>query len=197
MNDVSRPHRAVFLDRDGTINVDRHYLCDPEKLELIPGVKEALKRLSDAGFLLIVVTNQSGIGRGYYTEVAMHQVNQRMQEILEPEGVRFVHIYYSPEAPEMPSYGRKPSPQFLWDARDTYQIDLRRSYMVGDKFIDVLTGWNAGVARSLLVRTGYGRETEQQEASNLGSAIVVDSLAEAAEWILNQSKSDQNMTGPR
>ena len=176
--------RAVFLDRDGTINVDRHYLSRPEEFVLIPGAGEALRRLADAGFLLIVVTNQSGIGRGYYTEADLHAVNARMNEVLAPLGVRFAKIYYAPEAPEQPSRGRKPSPQFLFDARDEFGLDLARSYMIGDKFIDVECGWNAGVARSLLVRTGYGAETERKHAAQLVRAVIADDLPAAVEWIL-------------
>ena len=89
MNGTRSP-RAVFLDRDGTINVDRHYLSKPEQFELVPGAGPALRRLQDAGFLLIVVTNQSGIGRGYYTEADLHAVNARMNELLAPLGVRFL-----------------------------------------------------------------------------------------------------------
>lgn len=178
--------RAVFLDRDGTINVDRHYLSDPAKLEFFPGVGTALRRLSDAGFLLFVVTNQSGIGRGYYTEADMHAVNARMTELLAPEGVRFIQIYFSPEAPEQPSRSRKPSPQSLLDARDEFGVDLAQSYMVGDKLIDVQTGRNAGCAASLLVRTGYGAETERKDAAKLAGAIIVDDLTAAADWIVAQ-----------
>jgi D-glycero-D-manno-heptose 1,7-bisphosphate phosphatase len=176
--------RAVFLDRDGTLNVDRDYLSDPRKLELIPGVGPALRRLADAGFLLFIVTNQSGVGRGYYTLDAMHAVNRRLAEMLAAEGVRFQEIYFAPEAPERPSRGRKPSPQFLFDARDIFQVDLARSYMVGDKLIDLQCGWNAGVAASLLVRTGYGAEVEKREAGKLAQAIVVDDVPAAAGWIL-------------
>ena len=86
-------NRAVFLDRDGTLNVDKHYLSDPEQLDLIPGVGPALKRLQDAGFLLIIVTNQSGIGRGYYTEENMHAVNHRLINMLAPLGVQLTKIY--------------------------------------------------------------------------------------------------------
>jgi D-glycero-D-manno-heptose 1,7-bisphosphate phosphatase len=176
--------RAVFLDRDGTLNVEREYLADPAKLELFPGVGAALRRLQDAGFLLFIVTNQSGIGRGYYTEADMHRVNERLLAELARVGVRIEKIYFAPEAPEQPSRGRKPSPQFLFDARDESGVDLARSYMIGDKLIDVECGWNAGVRRSLLVRTGYGAETERQHTGRLADATVVDGLSAAAEWVL-------------
>ena len=180
----SKPSRAVFLDRDGTLNVDKHYLSDPEQLELIPGVGPALKRLQDAGFLLVIVTNQSGIGRGYYTEENMHAVNRRMINMLAPFGVRLTKIYYSPEAPEQPSVGRKPSPAFLFAARDALAVDLARSFMVGDKVIDLECGWNAGVQQSLLVRTGYGAETERNLGERAARAVVLEDLPAAAEWIL-------------
>ena len=146
--------RAVFLDRDGTLNVDRNYLSNPAQLELIPGVGAALRRLMDAGFLLFIVTNQSGIGRGYYTLANMHAVNDRLSAELAKDGVRFERIYFAPEAPEEPSRGRKPSPQFLFDARDEFGLDLAQSFMIGDKLIDLECGWNAGVKKSILVRTG-------------------------------------------
>ena len=176
--------RAVFLDRDGTIIVDRHYLSDPAQVELIPGAPAALRRLQDAGFLLIIVTNQSGIGRGYYTEADMHRVNERLVAELAPAGVRFERIYFSPEAPEQPSRGRKPSPAFLFEARDEFGVDLSQSYMVGDKSLDVECGRNAGVKASILVRTGHGRDTEHLHKGQLTSAIIVDALPAAAEWIL-------------
>lgn len=183
-----KPSRAVFLDRDGTINVDRHYLSKPEQFELIPGAGPALRRLQDAGFLLVVVTNQSGIGRGYYTEADLHAVNARMDELLAPLGVRFTRIYYAPEAPEQPSRGRKPSPEFLLDAQKEFGVDLARSFMVGDKVIDLECGWNAGVRQSLLVRTGYGAETERKHAGKMARAVVVDDLPAAAAWILANSQ---------
>jgi len=178
---------AVFLDRDGTLVVDRHYLRDPAQLSILPGVPEALKRLRDAGFALVIVTNQSGIGRGYYTLEDMHRVNARMIDELEPFGVQFGKIYFAPEAPEQPSRGRKPSPQFLYDARDELGVDLSRSYMIGDKRIDLECGWNAGVRRSILVRTGYGAEVERRDGGALEPALIVNTLTEAADWIIEDS----------
>src|SRR2546422_10257024 len=107
--------RAVFLDRDGTIIDEKDYLDDPDQVVLFPGAAAALKRLQDAGFKLFIVTNQSGIGRGYYTVEDMHRVNARLLEELGHKGVHIEKIYFAPEAPEEPSRGRKPSPQFLFD----------------------------------------------------------------------------------
>jgi len=178
--------RAVFLDRDGTINVDRNYLSDPAQLELIPGVGPALRRLMDAGFLLFIVTNQSGIGRGYYTLANMHAVNERLCAELAKDGVRFEKIFFAPESPEEPSRGRKPSPQFLFDARDEFGLDLAQSYMIGDKLIDLDCGWNAGVKKSILVRTGYGAEVEKKNAAMVAKGVVSDDLLAASCWILGQ-----------
>ncbi len=176
---------AVFLDRDGTLVVEKNYLSDPAQVELLPGVPEALKKLQDAGFKLFIVTNQSGIGRGYYTLEDMHRVNERLCAELAEHGVRFEKIYFAPEAPEEPSRGRKPSPQFLFDARDEFGLDLSQSYMIGDKLADLECGWNAGVRQSILVRTGYGAEVERTLTGKLRHVEVVDDLHSAAGRVLS------------
>jgi D-glycero-D-manno-heptose 1,7-bisphosphate phosphatase len=179
--------RAVFLDRDGTLIAEKHYLHRPEDVELFPGAGAALKRLADAGFKLIIVTNQSGIGRGYFTLADAERVNEHLAREFAREGVHFEKVYLAPEAPDQPSRGRKPSPQFLFDARAEFGLDLAASFMVGDKLIDLECGWNAGVKRSLLVRTGYGAEQERISAAKLKPAVVVDDLRGMADWILNCS----------
>jgi D-glycero-D-manno-heptose 1,7-bisphosphate phosphatase len=175
---------AVFLDRDGTLIEEKDYMSDPNEVAIYPGAPEALLRLQDAGFKLFVVTNQSGIGRGYYTLEDMHRVNARLAGELKRRGIRFEKIYFAPEAPEQPSRGRKPSPQFLFDARDEFRIDLAHSYMIGDKLSDLECGWNAGVKQSILVRTGYGAQQERSNAEKLGRALVVDAFPDAAQAIL-------------
>jgi len=179
-------NRAVFLDRDGTLIVEKNYLHRPEDVELFPGAGAALKGLFDAGFKLLIVTNQSGIGRGYYTMADAERVNDRVCADLARDGVRFEKVYIAPEAPDQPSRVRKPSPQFLFDARDEFGLNLAESFMVGDKLIDLECGWNAGVKKSILVRTGYGAGVEQENPEALKSAVIVDGLAEMAEWILSQ-----------
>ncbi len=176
--------KAVFLDRDGTIIVEKNYLSDPAQVELFPGAGIALRRLQDAGFQLFIVTNQSGIGRGYYTLADYERVNERFLSLLEKDGVRLQKVYFAPEAPDQPSRGRKPSPQFLFDAGDEFGVDLSQSYVIGDKLIDVECGWNAEVRMPLLVRTGYGRQMEASVRAGRSAAIISDDLKSAADWIL-------------
>lgn len=180
-------NKAVFLDRDGTINEERNYLSRAEDVLLYPSAGKALKRLQDAGFKLFIVSNQSGVGRGYFTLADVEKVNQRLLSELRPDGVAIDRIYIAPEAPDVPSRGRKPSPQFLFDARDEYGLNLAQSYMVGDKLIDLECGWNAKVKQCILVRTGYGAETERLYTEALRKAVVVDGLNAAADYILAPS----------
>ena len=179
-------NRAVFLDRDGTLIVDKNYLHKPEDVEIFHGAGVALKRLSDAGFTLVIVTNQAGVGRGYYTMADVEKVHAHLAAELARDGVKFAKIYVAPEVPGAPNYARKPSPQFLFDARLEFGLDLAQSYFIGDKLIDLECGWNAGVKKSLLVRTGYGAELERTDADKLTRAVVVDGIPAAADWILSQ-----------
>jgi D-glycero-D-manno-heptose 1,7-bisphosphate phosphatase len=179
--------RAVFLDRDGTIIAEKNYLHRVDQVEIFPGAAAALGRLCRAGFKLFIVSNQSGVGRGYFTLADVEKVNHYLLRELGREGACFERIYIAPEAPSSPSRGRKPSPQFLLDARDQCGVDLAQSYMIGDKLIDLECGWNAGVHKCLLVRTGYGAELERTSADKLKPAVVVDDLPAATQWILNSS----------
>jgi D-glycero-D-manno-heptose 1,7-bisphosphate phosphatase len=180
-------NRAVFLDRDGVLVEEKHYLHRPEDVVFFPDIGPALRRLADAGFILFVVTNQSGVGRGYFTMADVENVHQHIASELARHGVSFQKVYVAPEAPGEPSRGRKPSPQFLFDARDEFGVNLANSYMVGDKLIDLECGWNAGVNKSILVRTGYGAKTERDSANLISKAAVVDDLAKATDWILKSS----------
>lgn len=179
--------RAVFLDRDGTLIEDKDYLHRPEEVVILPGAVDALKRLQQAGFLLIMVTNQSGIGRGYFALKDCDHVHEHLQRAFGKAGVRFAKIYIAPEAPDRPSRGRKPSPQFLFDARDEFGIDLAQSYIIGDKLIDLECGWNAKTKKSILVRTGYGAKFEKGNPDAVKRALVVDDIHAAADWILENS----------
>ena len=120
---------AVFFDRDGVLIEERNYLHRVEDVVFLPGVAAALKRLQDAGLKLFIVSNQSGVGRGYFTLADVERVNEHLRRELARAGVYFEKIYIAPEAPDQPSRGRKPSPQFLFDARDELDLDLKESFM--------------------------------------------------------------------
>lgn len=175
---------AVFLDRDGTINEDLHYLHEPGKVILCPHAGEALRQLQQAGYALIVITNQSGVGRGYFPIEDVHAVNDRLSELLRPWGVQILKYYIAPEAPDQPSIGRKPQPAFIFQARDEFDLDLPRSYFIGDKQVDLQTGWNAGLKASILVRTGKGQKEEQTYPELAQKACICDHLLDAARHIL-------------
>lgn len=161
--------RAVFLDRDGTINVEKDYLHKIEDFAFIPGAPEAIKRLKKAGFLVIVVSNQSGIGRGYFDEEAVELLHGQIQARLAAFQTAIDAFYYCPHHPEAAQAQyrivcdcRKGAPGMLLQAAREHDIDLQQSFMVGDKEADLEAGDRAG-CRSLLVLTGYG----QSAAENL------------------------------
>jgi D-glycero-D-manno-heptose 1,7-bisphosphate phosphatase len=147
--------RAVFFDRDGTLMEEAHYCGDPAKVRVYPGVPEGLARLKRAGFAVIVISNQSGIGRGIITE---QQYQAVQAEFLRQIGPGLVAAsYYCPDAPGVPSACRKPEPGMVLRAAAEHDIDLAASFFVGDREADVECGRRAGT-RTVLVRTGYGAE---------------------------------------
>ena len=181
------PMPAVFLDRDGTLVIERGYLTDPEGIELLPGVPEALQRLRRAGYLLVVVSNQSGVGRGFFSASTVYTAMARLRAKLREHHVELDAIYFCPHRPEAGCACRKPGTQLLERAQDDLELSLVRSAMVGDKLLDAETGRRAG-GRGLLVRTGYGRDEEQQLAGGTVEwtpDAVVDDLGGAADWILS------------
>lgn len=137
--------KALFLDRDGTLILDKHYLADPAGVELIPGVAGALARARRLGYRLFIHTNQSGIGRGMYTLDDVHRCNVRMDELLGLPTPIFDGICIAPEAPEQPTEYRKPSPRFILESIDRYRLDPRQCWMIGDRTSDVETGLNAKI----------------------------------------------------
>jgi len=143
--------KAVFLDRDNTLIEDEGYIHEPEKVKLLPGVGEGLKLLKEKGFLLIVVSNQSGIGRGYYKEEDFHAVNRKLQELLKPYGVQIDDFFFCPHKPEENCSCRKPKPGMVLEAEKKWKIDLKESYVIGDKDIDVLLAINSGCKLGLKV----------------------------------------------
>ena len=143
-------HKAIFLDRDGTINVDYGYVYKPEDLTLLPGVVEALRSFQEQGYLLIVITNQSGVGRGYFTLEDANKFNKLLQQALERQGITITDFFTCPHAPEEICICRKPSPQMVNEAIRKYDIDSSQSYMIGDKKSDVECGTNANLISYLV-----------------------------------------------
>jgi histidinol-phosphate phosphatase family protein len=153
---------AVFFDRDGTLMEEVHYCGDPAQVRIYPGVSEGLRRLKAAGFRTFIVSNQSGIGRGLITGAQYRAVQaELLAQIGEgPTGDGLIDAsYYCPDAPGTPSTRRKPEPGMLFEAASEFDLDLPRSYMIGDKSADVECGRRAGV-RTILVLTGYGCEQD-------------------------------------
>jgi|GEM_PF-6242 len=181
--------KAVFLDRDGTINEDPGYISHPDQARLIPGVGEALAQLKKAGFQLIVVSNQSGVGRGWIPRDALPKIHDRIHELLSSWQVRIDHYELCLHHPEDQCICRKPKPHLIWEAARKLGIDLSASYMVGDRKSDLGVGQSAGCKASVLVRTGDGRKTELEIVAG-EAAFIGDSLLEAVGWILSQENAD-------
>ncbi|MEI6214489.1 MAG: D-glycero-beta-D-manno-heptose 1,7-bisphosphate 7-phosphatase [Desulfuromonadales bacterium] len=157
--------RAVFLDRDGTINVEKDYLYRSIDCEFIPGSIDAIRRFNNAGFLVVVVTNQSGVARGFYTEEDVETLHSYMAAELSRHRAHVDAWLYCPHHPSgrgsysLPCTCRKPLPGMLLEAARRFDIDLAASFMIGDKLADIDAGRAAG-CKTLLVRTGYGTENE-------------------------------------
>lgn len=172
---------AIFLDRDGTLIEEVNFLSRVEEMRLFEFSVSAVRSLKDAGFLVIVVTNQSGIGRGIYTESAMHEIHDRIQSELSGAIDAF---YFCPHLPDAGCECRKPGLGMINTARDQFEIDLERSWMVGDKWIDVATGID-GKLRTAMVLTGYGRE--HQAILEAQPTIISEDLGLAAAEIIRRS----------
>ena len=163
-------NKAVFVDRDGTLMIDQHYLKDPAGVVILPGVLESLVRLRERGYLLVLVTNQSGIARGLMTRRQCDLVNIELESQLD---MKFDAIYVCPHAPSDNCLCRKPSPGMILEASKKLGVDLSRSWMVGDKKSDVLAGYNVG-CKSVLI----GDSAEEKW-------FCVDNFLEATNEILN------------
>jgi histidinol-phosphate phosphatase family protein len=170
--------KAIFLDRDGTIIVDKNYLNDPEQVEFFPVAIEALKSLQN-DFLLIVVTNQSGIARGLVQVENVYLIHEKMQAVLKPYGVQITAFYFSPHAADSNHPLRKPNPGMLIQAAKDHRIDLGASFMIGDKPIDVEAGQRAG-CKSILISDAV---SETSAPDFLSTDLLV-----AAQWILQTQK---------
>ena len=177
---------ALFVDRDGTLIREREYLSEPGDVEILPGVAAALRQVRSAGHPVAVITNQAGVGRGYFTAARLWEVMARMRELLRAEGVELDTVRVCPHAPDAGCDCRKPQGRLLREAADDLRISLRDSAMVGDRWSDVDAGQGVGAA-GVLVRTGYGTGEERLAADRPAADAVLDDLAAAARWFLDRA----------
>ena len=187
---------AVFLDRDGTLIEEVGYLDRVDRVVLYPWTIDAVRALNRAGLPIILVSNQSGIARGFFTEAVVHDVHARMAALLEAGGARIDAYYYCPHHPDgtMPGYVgacdcRKPKRGLVDRAVRELHVDPQRSFVVGDRWVDVGLAQTMG-GRSVLVRTGYGADEERRPQPNLTANAIVDNFAGAASWILRNLNSE-------
>ena len=189
--------RAVFLDRDGTINEDVGYPNQFSQINIYPDSFEAVRKINQAGFLAVIVTNQSGIGRGFITEGELQVIHQKIESAFSKHKAHLDGFYSCPHYPlsSAPLYRkncscRKPNPGLALQAASELNIDLESSYMIGDKVEDMLFGWNIK-ASSILVLTGFGQKSlSKLKKRGTQPAFVAKNLLEAVNWILRREKID-------
>ncbi len=192
---------AAFLDRDGTLNEEVNFVRTPEELALLPGASDAVRALNERGIVVCIISNQSGVARGFFTEQDLVPIHAKLERELGRSGARIDHIYYCPHHPTegKPPYNvvcscRKPDTGMLRQAEGEFDLDLRRSFVVGDRIVDIQAGRNAG-ATTILVLTGYGPHTlvECREQGVIPDVVAVD-IAEAVEFIMRKinGKTSEN-----
>ncbi len=189
MPEQSALRPAVFLDRDGTIAEEVGYLNHATRFRMFSFVAAVVRRLNESGLPVIVVTNQSGVGRGYFPESLVHTVNELMTQQLAKAGARIDAIYYCPHTSADNCSCRKPKTGMLERAAKEHALDVQRSFVVGDRYGDIELARNAR-ARSILVRTGYGEGELAWHGAKwpLQPDFVAQDLTQAADWILRQQK---------
>ena len=175
----------VFLDRDGTVIKEKHYLADPQQVELLPGAAQAMRRLREWGLGLVLVTNQSGLGRGYFDTARLAEIHQRLGDLLAEEGVLLDGVYFCPHLPDEGCRCRKPRAGMVEQAADELRIGAGPHFVVGDKVCDIEMGQEVK-ATTVLVRTGYGVEVERLGQGG-GADYVVDDLTALVELIAAHS----------
>jgi D-glycero-D-manno-heptose 1,7-bisphosphate phosphatase len=197
---MSKPQDwAVFLDRDGTINEEVNYLGDPAQLKLTPGAAKAIHLLNSHHIPVIVVTNQAGIARGYFTIAQMHLVHHALDAMLAPDNAKIDAYYFCPHHPtagigeyKISCTCRKPEPGMFHQAAQDLHLDLTKSYLVGDKLTDIQAGNRAG-CRTVLVETGYGKAESTNCQSEIKPDRISPDLLEATDWILTQFQDRSNL----
>jgi len=179
----------VFLDRDGTIAEEVGYLNHGERFRMFAFAGAAIRKLKDAGFAVVVVTNQSGVARGYFPESVVHGVHERMERELAAQGVALDGIYYCPHGAADACNCRKPATGMIEHAARDHAIDVQRSFVVGDRYRDMELAFAAG-CKGIFVRSGYGRGEEAWHAKKWPRQpdVIVDDLEKAVDWILGPGR---------
>jgi D-glycero-D-manno-heptose 1,7-bisphosphate phosphatase len=181
--------RLVLIDRDGTINVERHYLSSPEQIELFPKTADGIRLLKSLGLPVAVVTNQSAVGRGYFDLAMLDQIHERLNSVLEESGTGVDAVYFCPHLPEDACRCRKPLIEMAVRAAEDFNADLSDSFVIGDNVCDIELGKNIN-ATTILVRTGYGARTEEEKKTK--PDYTVENLFEAANLIKGILENDTN-----
>jgi len=182
-----RMNKTVFIDRDGTINRDVPYCRQPEDFELLPGVTEGIRLLNEHGFKVVVITNQSGIARGYFTQEMLAKIHDTMRSELAKYGAHLDAIYYCPHHPDSHCSCRKPQPAMLFRAARELSLDISHSYVVGDNDMDIQMGKTAGCKTILVLESA---EAERKRKRNPEPDFVAHTVYDAATWIIGQLKSE-------
>ncbi|GAB4368781.1 MAG: D-glycero-beta-D-manno-heptose 1,7-bisphosphate 7-phosphatase [Calditrichia bacterium] len=186
---IAKKRPAVFLDRDGTVCMEKGYLDDVNDLELIPGAAQAIRKINDQGWVAVIITNQSGVAYGYFNEDTVRRINRELLNRLAAENAHIEGIYYCPHHPEgNPPYNivcscRKPAPGMIYRAAEELSIDIAQSVIIGDKFSDIQTAQNLGI-RGIWVLTGYGQEEYHKygRGKNSPDIHVAEDLKSAIDW---------------
>ncbi len=173
-----KSQKAVFLDRDGVINEDNEYVGKVEDFIFVKGIFRALKKLQERGYKLFIITNQSGIGRGYYTEEDYKEITEYMLNEFEKNNITIEKVYFCKHTPEDNCNCRKPKPGMILQASKEFNIDLKNSWVIGDKLSDVEAGENVG-CKTILINSGYVKDSTRKKFKD---------LYEAGEFILDNSR---------
>lgn len=183
-------NKFILLDRDGVINVEKSYLYKIEDFEYESGVIEALKKLADSGYKFAVITNQSGIGQGYYSEEEFLKLEKYIEKDLYKKGIKIEKTYFCPHHPEgKEKYRkncdcRKPGTGNFLKAVEEFNIDIENSYMIGDRITDLIPAHKLGI-KTVLLRTGYGKENEEKVKESQLDSIIVNNISDFADYIEN------------
>lgn len=177
-------NKAIFIDRDGTINVNFGYISNPSDFKAYPSVSKGIKLLRDNDFRIIVITNQSGIARGYFSEETLDKIHQRMENILAEQGAATDAIYYCPHHPNDKCNCRKPNTGLFEKAIEDFDIDVKNSFIIGDRMLDIEAGYKIG-CKTVLIPEDKEKIKKEMSKSDIDPDFICDDFLSGVKWILN------------